>query len=196
MRTTFTVIFLALTTLLNAQNKSDYYYEIPEYPSTYNAGTVMARMADGLGFRYYWATAGLTEENLSYKSNDDGRTINQTLDHIWTLCKIVANSAKQEPTSFDVDPSKFTFTEKRNQTLEFIETASEILKKSDAADFEKFDMIFKYPDGNSQEYPVWNVMNGPLSDALWHVGQVVLMRRGAGNPFASNVGVLEGKVNN
>ena len=189
-------MFLAMATLLSAQNKSDYYYEIPEYPSTYNAGTVMARVVDGLGFRYYWATAGLTEENLSYKSNDDGRTINQTLDHIWTLCKIVANSAKKEPTTFDVDPSKFSFAEKRDQTLEFIKVASEILKASDATDLEQFDMIFKYPDGNSREYPVWNVMNGPLADAIWHVGQVVLMRRGAGNPFSSEVSVLEGKVKN
>lgn len=196
MRITFITVFLAMVTLLSAQNKSDYYYEIPEYPSTYNAGTVMARVVDGLGFRYYWATAGLTEANLNYKSNDDGRTIDQTLDHIWTLCKIVANSAKKEPTTFDVDPSKFSFTEKRDQTLEFIKVASEILKASNATDLEQFDMIFKYPDGNSREYPVWNVMNGPLADAIWHVGQVVLMRRGAGNPFSSEVSVLEGKVKN
>lgn len=196
MRITFMVIFLATTTMLSAQNKSDYYYQIPDYPSEYSAGTVMARVVDGLGFRYYWATAGLTDANLSYQSNDDGRTINETLDHIWNLCRIVANSAKAEATTFDQDPSKLSFTDKRSQTLEFIKTASERLKKADESDFEKFDMIFKYPDGNSQEYPVWNVMNGPLSDALWHVGQVVLMRRGAGNPFSSKVGVLEGKVNN
>ena len=196
MRTTIIVMLCCLTTALAAQNKSDYYYEIPDYPSEYNAGTVMARFADGLGFRYYWATAGLTEENLTHKSNDDGRTINETLDHIWNLCRIVANSAKAEATTFDQNPSQLSFEEKRNQTLEFIKTASEILKKSDAADFEKFDMVFKYPDGNSREYLIWNVMNGPLSDALWHVGQVVLMRRGAGNPFSSKVNVLEGKVNN
>ncbi|WP_420385980.1 DinB family protein [Roseivirga sp.] len=185
---------LLATILLKAQNKTDYYYEIPEYPGTYNAGTVMARMVDGLGFRYYWATAGLTSDNLSYKANEDGRTMAETLDHIWSLSRIVMNAIKGEPTTFDVDLSRLNFEEKRNQTLEFIKTASETLKKSDASDFENFDMIFKYPDGNSREYPVWNVLNGPLSDALWHVGQVVLMRRGAGNPFSSNVGVLEGTV--
>ena len=43
------------------------YYEIPDYPSAYNASTVVARMIDGLGFRYYWATEGLREEDLNYK---------------------------------------------------------------------------------------------------------------------------------
>ena len=35
------------------------YYQIPDYPSSYNAATVAARTIDGLGFRYYWATEGL-----------------------------------------------------------------------------------------------------------------------------------------
>ena len=41
------------------------YYEIPDYPETYTAGSVAARMLDGLGFRYYWATEGLNEDDLN-----------------------------------------------------------------------------------------------------------------------------------
>ena len=41
------------------------YYEIPDYPEKYNQGTVVARMIDGLGFRYYWATEGLRAEDLN-----------------------------------------------------------------------------------------------------------------------------------
>jgi len=32
------------------------YKEIPGYPSKYTEGTVISRMIDGLGYRYYWAT--------------------------------------------------------------------------------------------------------------------------------------------
>ena len=57
-------------------------------------------------------------------------------------------------------------------------------------------MIFENPGGNNSEFPFWNELNGPLSDALWHTGQVVMLRRMSGNPFTSNVSVLSGKVRN
>ena len=191
-------ILAVLCIRLSAQNPTDYYYEIPDYPSKYTAGTVAGRVADGLGFRYYWATAGVRSEDMGYKANSDGRTIEETLDHIWNLTKIVMNATNKVPTEFGgSNPLEgLSFEQKRHQTLEFIKTAAENLKKSSSKDFKKFQMIFKYQDGNSNEYPFWNELNGPMSDALWHVGQVVLMRRGAGNPFNSNVSVLSGKVKN
>ena len=198
LRLLFSLLTICLTLQMNAQNPTDYYYEIPDYPSKYTAGAVAGRVADGLGFRYYHATAGLTAENMSFKSNADGRTIEETMDHIWSLTRIVMNATKKEPTDFGA-PSPLpgmTFEEKRTQTLEFIKIASDILKKSSAKDFKKFQMIFLQPDGNKSEYPFWNELNGPLSDALWHTGQVVLMRRGAGNPFNSKASVLSGKVRN
>ena len=33
-------------------------------------------------------------------------------------------------------------------------------------------------------WPVWNIMNGPLADALTHVGQINAWRRLNGNPVA------------
>lgn len=38
------------------------------------------------------------------------------------------------------------------------------------------------------------MLNGPIADALWHVGQVVSFRRSSGNPFNSKVSVFSGKV--
>ena len=58
------------------------YYELPEYSETYTAGTVAARMIDGLGFRYYWATEGLRDEDLDFKPSEDARTTKETIDHI------------------------------------------------------------------------------------------------------------------
>ena len=70
--------------------------------------------------------------------------------------------------------------------------ASDILK-SGKQKLEDSKMIFKNGD-KSTEYPFWNEINGPISDALWHIGQVVTFRRSSGNPFNSKVSVLSGKV--
>ena len=44
------------------------------------------------------------------------------------------------------------------------------------------------------EVPFWNIINGPIADALWHCGQVVMLRRASGNPFNAKVNVFKGKV--
>ena len=59
---------------IKSQNQDLPYYEIPAYPEVYSQGTVTARMIDGLGFRYYWATEGLREVDLKFKPNDEART--------------------------------------------------------------------------------------------------------------------------
>ncbi|MBL4904447.1 MAG: hypothetical protein JKZ00_00090, partial [Flavobacteriaceae bacterium] len=59
--------------------KDDFYYEIPPAPKEYTAGTVASRMVDGLGFRYYWATEGLTEKDLAFRPNSEARTTLETI---------------------------------------------------------------------------------------------------------------------
>ena len=53
----FLAAFFCICTLqAQKANPSDFYYQIPEYPEKYTSENVTARMVDGLGFRYYWAT--------------------------------------------------------------------------------------------------------------------------------------------
>ncbi|WP_422360641.1 DinB family protein [Reichenbachiella sp.] len=177
-----------------AQDSTDYYYKIPEYPDNYNAGTVAARVVDGLGFRYYWGTVGLRSEDLDYKPSPEARTAAETIDHIYGLTNILVNSTRKIPTDFTkVEEKEMTFEEKRAKTLQNVKEASEILKQSTAEDLESYKIIFISSRGQS-EYPFWNQLNGPLADAIWHVGQVVSMRRSSGNPFNSNVSVLRGRL--
>ena len=84
-----------------------------------------------------------------------------------------------------------TFAEKRKRTLNNIKAAADILRESD--DLSEFDVVFQR-DEQSLEYPFWNNINGPIADALWHCGQVVLLRRSSGNPFNSKVSVFQGKL--
>lgn len=194
----FLILLLITSTFvrMQAQNGSDYYYEIPEYPEKFTAGTVAGRTVDGLGFRFYWATANLRPEDLKSKASPEGRTLEETVDHIYNLTSIVMNATKKEPTVFPIEISGLSFEEKRNAILEFIKTAANNLKAAKDKEFKEFKMIFQYADGNSNEWPFWNELNGPMADALWHTGQLVVLRRVSGNPFNSNVSVLSGKVRN
>ena len=81
------------------------------------------------------------------------------------------------------------FTETRKKTLLNIQKASKIFSKEN--DLSKFTMVFKRGE-KTTEFPFWNQINGPISDALWHVGQVVSFRRSSGNPFPKGVSVLQG----
>ncbi|MEQ6118026.1 hypothetical protein [Reichenbachiella sp. MALMAid0571] len=168
------------------------YYEIPEYPSEYTAKTTAARMIDGLGFRYYWATEGLTEKDLEYRPNDMARTAGETIDHILGLTNVIANCTKKLPNAGG-GKEKLSFEEKRKQTLENLKQASDILKSSNTDGLEDYILIFEGKESNT-EFPFWNLINGPIADALWHVGQVVSFRRSSGNPFNSKASVMTGKV--
>ena len=168
------------------------YYEIPDAPESYTPGNVAARMIDGLGFRYYWATESLREEDLKYQPNEEARTTEATIDHIYGLSRTIVNATKKVPNIRSEEP-EMTFEEKRKATLENFQTASNILKASEDQDMEDFLVIFQRGETTS-EYPFWNLINGPIADAIWHVGQVVSFRRSSGNPFNSKASVFSGKL--
>ena len=169
------------------------YAEIPDYPAQYTAENVIARLIDGIGFRFYWATEGLRPEDLAFRPTKESRTSEETIDHIMGLSTVVLNAVRNEVnTRSGEETSPLTFDTKRQKTLDNLKTASDILK-SGKQKLEDSKMIFKNGD-KSTEYPFWNEINGPISDALWHIGQVVTFRRSSGNPFNSKVSVLSGKV--
>jgi len=167
---------------MKAQEKLPY-YQIPEDATEYNAGTIASRMIDGLGFRFHWATSGLTEKDLSFKPNADARSTAETIDHILGLSQVILNATLVKMNG--AKQPEMTFAEKRKKTLENLEKASSILREG--KDVSKYKMIF-----GKTELPFWNVINGPIADALWHTGQIVSYRRSSGNPFPKGVSVLRG----
>jgi len=195
------VLTIALHGSLVAQTEQDStaqspplpYREIPAYPDSFSAETVAARMIDGLGFRYYWATEGLRPEDLAFRPTPEARTSEETIDHILGLSSIVLNALKKQPNvRSGEETSPLTFSVKRKMTLENLKTASDLLQQP-GSKLEDYDIVFVNGDSKS-EFPFWNMLNGPIADALWHVGQVVSFRRSSGNPFNSKVSVFSGKV--
>lgn len=197
MKYCFFICWLAIVSGLWAQNaKTEMlpYSEIPEYPDTYTAETVAARMIDGLGFRYYWATEGLTKNDLDFRPGKEARTTAETIDHIYNLCRVIANAVDRKPNEF-TEAKTMSFEAKRRQTLLFLKHASDKLRAAGAGTLKDSKIIFKQGE-DSLEYPFWNLINGPVADALWHVGQVVSFRRSSGNPFNAKVDVFNGTLRN
>jgi len=187
-------VFLCYQTpSLMAQEASLPYAEIPAAPKKYNACTVAARMIDGLGFRYYWATEGLRAEDLAYKPSESARTADATLDHIYGLVSVVVNSVKGVPSIRPMTGMPTTYEEKRRWTLLALKEASDILRNSKPRKMKDFKVIFQRGD-NKTEYPFWNQLNGPIADAIWHVGQMVSFRRASGNPLNPKVSVFSGRL--
>jgi hypothetical protein len=197
MKNTIFILSLFINLSISKQimgQEKPYFYEIPKTPEKYTAENVAARMVDGLGFRYFWASEGLRSEDLAYEPNDEARSTRFTLEHIYDLCDIIKYTALNKPIIADTEVSKYSFEDLRNKTLENLKTASEALKKADA-NLANTKMVFTRQDGSKREYDFWYLINGPISDAIWHVGQVVSFRRSSGNPFPKGVSVLQGTKN-
>ncbi|SEB53805.1 hypothetical protein SAMN04489761_1278 [Tenacibaculum sp. MAR_2009_124] len=188
MRVVLSFVMLFTMGKINAQKLP--YYEIPEAPKEYTQGTVAARMVDGLGFRYYWATEGLKPKDLSYKPNQEARSVRETLEHLLVLSVMTLSAVEGKEVVFEKSDD-LVFDDLRKKTLQNFKKTSDILKKSN--DLSKF--VMKIPRGdNTAEFPFWNQLNGPIADAIWHVGQIVSFRRSSGNPFPKGVSLLTGKV--
>ena len=168
------------------------YASIGDYPASYSQFTVMARMIDGLGYRYYWATESLRPEDLAYKPSADGRTTTETLEHIYGLVITVGNTIAAQPNIRPSTMPEMTFEEQRAATLRQLKQASNLLLKMNKQSLADLPIVFQRGDQKA-EYPFWNLINGPLADAIYHVGQLVAFRRASGNPMNPKVNMFAGK---
>ncbi|MEK6155181.1 hypothetical protein WIW50_18060 [Flavobacteriaceae bacterium 3-367] len=169
------------------------YQNIPEHPEDYGPGNVIARMIDGLGYRYYWATEGLTDKDLQFAPADEARNLMETLQHIYGLSETIVNAPKGVANERPQDWSALSYVELRTLTLSRLKQASELCRGKRAEDIDKMQVSFK--NGEKQfDFPYWNMLNGPLADAIYHTGQVVSFRRASGNPMNPKVNVFTGKT--
>ncbi len=187
-----TLIFL-FTLSINAQtDKKEIdlpFSEIGEYPADFSQANIISRMIEGLGYRYYWATKSLTENDLNYKSSEDARSTIQIIEHIYSLTMMISSSFEKK--EFKFTPITYNYDELRTKTLLKLKYIHDELRSN--PDFSQ--LLIKFERGGTKmEFPFWNQINGPISDALWHCGQVVMNRRSSGNPLQSGVNVFLGKT--
>ena len=166
---------------------------IPAAPENTTSGNVLARMTQGLGYRYHWATKDLREEDLNYRPSPEAASAYETLEHLYGLSEMIRNAAQSTPSVRPLSPMPQDYLALRSATLKLLEEASQLFLKKDAAAIEALQLIIQR-GGKTYTFPIWNLMNGPLSDALYHTGQVVSFRRTTGNPIHPGVNVFMGKT--
>ena len=166
---------------------------IPAAPESTTSGNVLARMTQGLGYRYHWATKDLREEDLNYRPSPEASSTYETLEHLYGLAEMIRNAAQSTPSERPLAQMPEDYSALRAATLALLEEASNSFLNKDAAAIEALQLIIQR-GGKTYTFPIWNLMNGPLSDALYHTGQVVSFRRTTGNPIHPGVNVFMGKT--
>ena len=173
---------------MSQKNATLPYYEIPTSEENYTANAVVGRMIDGLGFRYYWSTGGLTKKDLEYKPNGQGRNTQETITHLYDLSNMMLRLTKTISKQ-SKDKTEMNFAEMRMQTLFNFEALSKKIKATK-------DLSELSTSSNGKvTIPFFNVINGPIADAIWHTGQIATFRRSSGNPINSKINHFSGTVN-
>lgn len=152
------------------------YEKLPDPPEKVNSGNVLARMIDGLGFRYNCATEGLNHKDICFKPSQDQRNIDEIINHIYNLMRFIGKAFGLDLTKYKTEK---TFKEIRNTTLTLMYDMSCTLKNLSHADFLAIKM---QPYHNNEDYSFWFLLNGPIEDVLTHIGQINALRRISGNP--------------
>jgi uncharacterized damage-inducible protein DinB len=140
-------------------------------------------MVEGLAFRYRWATENLSEENIKFKPHPTSMSIEEVNAHIFDLVDStnrVFGGEKQNKDSLN------SFQKLRIKSLNILADLSERLKEMSDEDLSEIEK------NTSRKLPFWYWINGPLADALTHVGQITSWRRIAGNPQLKGINVFIG----
>ena len=87
-----------------------------------------------------------------------------------------------------LEKDKMTFLTMRKQTLLNLQALSNRIKTSE--NLLEFTVI---KEGKAS-IPFFDIINGPIADAIWHTGQVASFRRSSGNPISSKINHFTGTV--
>ena len=157
--------------------------DISKTPNDLTATNTLLRMVEGLAFRYRWATENLSEENIKFKPHPTSMSVEEVNAHIFDLVDStnrVFGGEKQNKDSLN------SFQKLRIKSLNILADFSERLKEMSDEDLSEIEK------NTSRKLPFWYWINGPLADALTHVGQITSWRRIAGNPQLKGINVFIG----
>ena len=167
---------------------------LPPPAETYTAGNTISRMIEGLGFRYYWATEALRDQDLTYRPSDEAQSALGTIQHIYGLSRSILNAVKNIASVRPAPKPPETLENLRGATLNYLKQAADLFQNTNKAQLEQLNIIFDR-DGKQSKFPIWNLINGPIADAIYHTGQLVSFRRTTGNPIPKGVNVFLGIKN-
>jgi hypothetical protein len=146
----------------------DLFHRIPPCPDSISGTTVLVRLLDGLGFRFRWSTEGLSDNDYGFRPAPDCMSIGELVRHVWGLVNWVCLSMGIDEYKRGDDIVLI-----RGSVLKMIYALREALGSMSDEDMRGITI---------EGRPFWHIINGPISDALTHVGQINSFRRLAGNP--------------
>jgi hypothetical protein len=144
------------------------FYRLDSYPSQVTSASVIVRLVDSLGFRFRWATEGLTEQNYTFSPGQGSQSIGQLVAHIWGLINWISTSVTGQGEASPETPQG-----QRDHALHMMFRLREHISMQDDRSLASITI---------RGLPFWHILNGPLADALTHVGQINMLRRLDGNP--------------
>jgi hypothetical protein len=170
------------------------YRTIPAPPAdTPGGAAVVARIVDGLAFRYRWAVDGLQPDDLDFRPCDGSMTLGELLDHLrylarWMGTNVAAARAGTEPVTYPAccddlsdlsDDAAPRLEQLVDQTLVALTALRDDILALGESGLARVVLI-----GGKEPtpFPVWHMFNGPLADSLTHVGQLTSWRRMLGRP--------------
>lgn len=149
---------------------------IPHNPDSFTGASVMAKLVDTVSVRYQLAIQGLTQDDKDFRVTPESMSMLETQKHIFLLMRWIAKSVDAP---IEKAARHKNFDDFKEDILTTCAVLSRHLQGMDDAVLEKSTIYLKRADTH---YPIWNVIGGPLSDALHHIGQIVSWRRINGNP--------------
>lgn len=152
------------------------YQQIPPAPEQFTAAATLVRLADGIAFRFRWATEGLREEDLDFRPCDGSMNMRELFDHLIFLMDLIHVALDPDRTGFRdkcADLESF-----RLNILRRITAIRDQLSSMSDVELARCQVPIK----SGKVYPVWHLINGPMADILTHIGQINSWRRIAGNP--------------
>jgi hypothetical protein len=150
---------------------------LPPGPENVTGSAVLVRMVEGIGFRFTWATEDLRESDLSFRPTPETMCIAEQAGHVLGLVSWVALAAGAIPAGPQKTESPPPFPEVRQQILEVLS-----LLRARLADMSDGEIGTIRIGSHAGPVPWPHIVNGPLADALTHIGQIAVLRRASGNP--------------
>ncbi len=150
---------------------------LPPGPETATGSAVLVRLVEGTGFRFTWATEGLRETDLTCRPTPQTMSIAELAAHVCDLVTWVAIAAGAVPADTKPPDSPPPFASVRQRVLEVL-----ALLRARLADMSDGEIGAIRIGSRAGPVPWPHIVNGPLADALTHIGQINVIRRWSGNP--------------
>jgi hypothetical protein len=150
---------------------------LPPGSGNVSGSAVLVRLVEGIGFRFTWATEGLREPDLSFRTTPETMCIAEQAGHVLELVSWVAASAGAIPAGPQKPESPPPFPEVRQRVLEVL-----ALLCARLAEMSDEEIGALHIGSHAGPVPWPHIVNGPLADALTHIGQIAVLRRASGNP--------------